>query len=189
VPLLVHSSLLGAWVTKALITGFLQGVTGAISGLLPAKRNGKKTASRNTVSTGRRLAGRPRSSKERNKTRRVRSGTGRKGHLRKALNPSEATTDNSSATSTSQTVIYSCPACGLQAPKTLMVEHLQGSPIHQRGPAQPEQATDHGVVQEPAGGAREEDSRDSLRNLLQILLPPRAFGRRHEQKTAPLSRN
>src|SRR5438552_394595 len=58
-----------------------------------------------------------------------------------------------------------------------------GKPIHQRGRAQPGQTTDHRVEEEPALVARGEDSRDSLRNLLQILLPPRAFGRRHEQKT------
>ena len=170
---------------KALITGFLQGVTGAISGLVRMKRNGKKTASRNTVSAGRHLAGRPRANRkqQQKKTRRVRSGTGRKGHLRTAPKPSAATMDNSNVTSASQSVIYTCPACGLQAPQALMIEHLRGSPIHQRGRAQPGQTTDHRVEEEPALVARGEDSRDSLRNLLQILLPPRAFGRRHEQKT------
>ena len=170
---------------KALITGFLQGVTGAISGLVRMKRNGKKTASRNTVSAGRHLAGRPRANRKQPKrTRRVRSGTGRKGHLRTAPKPSAATMDNSNVTSASQSVIYTCPACGLQAPQALMIEHLRGSPIHQRGRAQPGQTTDHRVEEEPALVARGEDSRDSLRNLLQILLPPRALGRRHEQKTA-----
>jgi hypothetical protein len=127
--------------------------------------------------------------RKQNKTRKVRSETGREGHLRTALNPFEATTDNSNVTSASQTVIYACPACGLQAPETLMVEHLRASPIHQRGRLQPEQTTNHRVEEEPPGVAREEDSRDSLRNLLQILLPPRAFGRRHEQKTSTLSPN
>ena len=170
---------------KALITGFLQGVTGAISGLLRTKRNGKKAASRNTVSAGRHLAGRPRANrKQQQKTRRVRSGTGRKRHLRTAPKPSATTTDNSNVTSASQSVIYTCPACGLQAPQTLMIEHLRGSPIHQRGRARPEQTMDHRVEEEPALVALGEDSRDSLRNLLQILLPPRAFGRRHEQRTA-----
>jgi len=176
---------------KALITGFLQGVTRAISGLVRTKRNGKKTASRNTASAGRHLAGRPRANRkqQQKKTRRVRSGTGRKGHLRTAPKPSAATMDNSNVTSASQTVIYTCPACGLQAPQTLMIEHLRGSPIHQRGRAQLEQTTDHRVEEEPALVARGEDSRDSLRNLLQILLPPRAFGRRHEEKTQTLSPN
>src|SRR5439155_17257792 len=94
------------------------------------------------------------------------------------------TMDNSNVTSASQTVIYTCPACGLQAPQTLMVEHLRGSPIHQRGRAQPEQTTDHRVEEEPALAARGEDSRDSLRNLLQILVPPRAFVFFFKQKTA-----
>src|SRR5437879_1012095 len=102
---------------KGLITGFLREVTGAISGLLRTKRSGTKTASRNTVSAGRHLAGRPRANrKQQKKTRRVRSGTGRKGHLRTAPKPFASTTDNSNVASAFQTVIYTCPACGLQAP-------------------------------------------------------------------------
>src|SRR5438477_6152784 len=121
---------------KALITGFLQGVTGAISGLGRMKRNGKKTASRNTVSAGRHLAGRPRANRKQPKrTRRVRSGTGRKGHLRTAPKPSAATMDNSNVTSASQSVIYTCPACGLQAPQALMIEHLRGGPFIKLGVA------------------------------------------------------
>jgi hypothetical protein len=34
----------------------------------------------------------------------------------------------------------------------------------------------------------EEDSRNSMRDLLQMLVPPRAFGRRHQDRTVnPLS--
>src|SRR5438128_377731 len=90
---------------KALITGFLQGVTGAISGLVRMKRNGKKTASRNTVSAGRHLAGRPRANRkqQQKKTRRARSGTGRKGHPRTAAKPSAPTMANSKANTEPQT--------------------------------------------------------------------------------------
>src|SRR5437016_12575051 len=103
---------------KALITGFLQGVTGSISGLVRMKRNGKKTASRNTVSAGRHLAGRPRANRKQPKrTRRVRSGTGRKGHLRTATKSSAATVDNSNVTSACQTLMYTCPVCGYKLPK------------------------------------------------------------------------
>jgi hypothetical protein len=34
-----------------------------------------------------------------------------------------------------------------------------------------------------AEGAKEEDSRQSVRNLLQMLIPPRAFGRRHAHRS------
>ncbi|HEX9197643.1 MAG TPA: hypothetical protein VF906_07605 [Candidatus Bathyarchaeia archaeon] len=69
-----------------------------------------------------------------------------------------------------------------------MIEHLLGSPLHKHGPVQPEPTAGRTVEKDPASVVGDEDSRDSLRNLLQILLPPRAFGRRREQKTVnPLS--
>lgn len=45
-------------------------------------------------------------------------------------------------------------------------------------------------ISEVSGGTveMEEDPRRSLRNLLQMLVPPRAFGHRHQQRTVnPLS--
>ncbi len=179
---------MGASGTKALIFGFLQGVAGAISGLLPVRLSGKKTASHKTVSSRRRLASRPRVSRKQNKTRRVRSRTKHGRRLRTEPGPIETVTDNSIVASVSQTAVYSCPACGLQAPKSLMIEHLLGSPSHKHGPAKPEPTADRAVEKDPASIESDEDSRDSVRNLLQILLPPRAFGRRREQKTVnPIS--
>ena len=70
----------------------------------------------------------------------------------------------------------------------MMIEHLLGSPSHKNGPAKPEPTADRAVEKDSASVESDEDSRDSLRNLLQMLLPPRAFGRRREQKTVnPLS--
>ncbi len=80
-----------------------------------------------------------------------------------------------------------CPSCGLQAPGSLLAEHFLSSPSHRNGPpkivkADPEEA-------EAAAEAKEEDSKQSVRNLLQMLVPPRAFGHRHQQRTVnPLSR-
>ncbi len=69
-----------------------------------------------------------------------------------------------------------------------MIEHLLGSPSHKHGPAKPEPTADRAVEKDPASVESDDDSRQSLRNLLQILVPPRAFGRRHEQKTVnPMS--
>ncbi len=180
-------AVLGASGTKALIFGFLQGVAGAISGLR-VRRSGKKTAPHKTVSSRTRLARRPRVGRKQIKTRRVRSRTKHGRRLRTEPGPIETVTDSSSVATVSQTAVYSCPACGLQAPKSLMIEHLLGSPSHKNGPAKPEPTADRAVENNPASVESDEDSRDSLRNLLQILLPPRAFGRRREQKTVnPIS--
>jgi hypothetical protein len=169
---------------KSKIRGFFQGVTGAITGHLPGGRDRKKTAAVKTVRAGKRSAGRTRAAK-RLKTRRVGSRTGRNTSLRKKLKPVHTLTDTSSLAPAGKTTVYICPTCGLEAGKALMLEHLLGSPLHQPGRVQQEQTTDRKVEAEQPTVQREEDS-DSVRNLLQILLPPRPFGRRHEQKAVKL---
>jgi hypothetical protein len=169
---------------KSKIRGFLQGITGAITGHLPGRYDAKKTAPRKTVRAGKRSATRTRTAKKL-KTRRAGSRTSRSTSLRKKLKPIHTLTNGSRAAPTAQTTVYTCPTCGLEANKALMLEHLLGSPLHQPGRVQQEQATDHKVEAEQPTVQREEDS-DSLRNLLQILLPPRPFGRRHEQKSVKL---
>jgi len=183
-PLLPPDSL-GALAVKSKILGFLQGVTGAISGHLSGGRNGKKAAPRKTVRAGKRSAGRTRTAKKL-KTRRVGSRTSRKGRLKKKLKSVNPLSGRSSLAPSAQTTVYSCPTCGLQATKASMLEHLLGSPLHQPGHVLKEQTTNQKVEEEQATASPEEDSRDSLRNLLQILLPPRPFGRRHEQKAVKL---
>ena len=74
-----------------------------------------------------------------------------------------------------------CPSCGLQAPGSLLTEHFLGSPSHRNGPPKVVEADP--VEVEATGEAEEEDSKQSVRNLLQMLVPPRAFGRRHAYKT------
>jgi hypothetical protein len=179
-PLLIHDGP-GASGMKALISGFLQGVAGAISGLMPVRHSGSRAASRKTRSSRNRLAGRPRASGRKNKTRKARSGKRSGKRSKKGLGPADVVAGVVPVVKT--VAIYSCPACGLQAPEGLMAEHLLGSPAHQHGSVQPEPTTDHRGEEEPADAQRDEDSRESLRNLLQMLIPPRAFGRRHEQKT------
>ena len=79
----------------------------------------------------------------------------------------------------------SCPTCGLRAPEKLMAEHLLGSPLHRKqapapiAPPIPPLASSREI-----SSSLEEDSREAMRNLLQMLVPPRAFGRRHGQRTA-----
>jgi hypothetical protein len=79
-----------------------------------------------------------------------------------------------------------CPSCGLQAPGSLLAEHFLGSPSHRNGP--PKIVKADPVEIEVAEEAREEDSKQSVRNLLQMLVPPRAFGRRHAHRSmGPIS--
>ena len=179
------SGSLEALAVKSKIRGFFQGVTDAITGHLPGGHDGKKTAQPKVVRAGKRSAGRTRTAKKL-KTRRVGSRTSRNTGLRKKLKPVHSLTDRSSLAPATQTAVFTCPACGLEANKALMLEHLLGSPLHQPGRAQQEQATDHKAGEEQPTVLREEDSSESLRNLLQILLPPRPFGRRHEQKSVKL---
>jgi len=68
-----------------------------------------------------------------------------------------------------------------------MTEHFLGSPTHESYHVQLE-PTPKRAEEEPATASAEDDSRESLRSLLAMLVPPRAFGRRHQQRTVnPLS--
>ena len=79
-----------------------------------------------------------------------------------------------------------CPSCGLQAPESLLAEHFLGSPSHKDGP--PKIVKVETVKTEASDDAKEEDSKQSVRNLLQMLVPPRAFGRRHAHRSmGPIS--
>ena len=182
-PLLPPDSL-GALAVNSKIRGFFQGVTGAITGHLPGGHDRKTTAARKTVRARKRSTGRT-SKAKRLKTRRVGSRTNRNTGLRKKPKPVEPLTDRSMIAPAAPTTVYTCPTCGLEADKALMLEHLLGSPLHQPGRVPVEQLTDRKAEEQPTL-SRDEDSSDSLRNLLQILLPPRPFGRRHEQKTVKL---
>ena len=91
-------------------------------------------------------------------------------------------------TSAPRATLSSCPACGLTAPEKLMAEHLLGSPLHRKQPLAAPLATAHRSTRPRVDASLQEDSRESMRNLLQMLVPPRAFGRRNMQRTVnPLS--
>ena len=93
------------------------------------------------------------------------------------------TPDSASATTVS---FDTCPSCGLQAPGLLLTEHFLGSPSHRNG--LPKIVEADPVEVEADAEAEEEDSRQSVRNLLQMLVPPRAFGRRHAHRSvSPIS--
>jgi hypothetical protein len=79
-----------------------------------------------------------------------------------------------------------CPSCGLQAPGSLLAEHFLGSPSHKNGP--PKTVKVEPAEIKAAEEAEKEDSKQSMRNLLQMLVPPRAFGRRHAHRSmGPIS--
>jgi hypothetical protein len=68
----------------------------------------------------------------------------------------------------------------------LLAEHFLGSPSHKNGP--PKIVKADIVEVEISEEAKEEDSKQSMRNLLQMLVPPRAFGRRHAHRSmGPIS--
>lgn len=174
------------------IVGFLLGtVAGGFSGVLIIKRNGNKIPRRRLVGNV--------------KVARFGSGTvTRQGGARPlvtkkpSLDPAKTETilfnsvpeGSSSLMGLAETAI-TCPGCGLVAPDKLMTEHFAGSPSHKNGSPKP-----HPKLQPVAAvsktasltGLSAEDSSDSVRQLLQMLVPPRAFGRRHGQRTFdPLS--
>lgn len=85
-------------------------------------------------------------------------------------------------------VLSSCPACGLIAPERLMAEHLLGSPLHRKQSPVTPLLTAPKSSRPRVDVSLQEDSRESMRNLLQMLVPPRAFGRRNVQRAvSPLS--
>ena len=109
---------------------------------------------------------------------------------RKAKNKTPDTTPALSQTpviaSATMVSFDTCPSCGLQAPGSLLTEHFLSSPSHKDGLLKIVEADP--VKAEAVAEAEEEDSRQSVRNLLQMLVPPRAFGHRHAHKSvSPIS--
>jgi hypothetical protein len=168
------------------IVEFLAGViAGTISGLLIVKRMGrntplpKATISRKIVRTKSR-AGLKQAKIRGTKPRSVR-------RMRPAVQSGETLKVEPTFT-TLAINISSCPTCGLQAPEALMAEHFLGSPSHENGPQEPEVTIAEEAIFD-VSHASDEDAKTSLRHLLQMLVPPRAFGRRHQGRTVnPLSR-
>jgi len=113
------------------------------------------------------------------------SGTRRRPKVKKTETTIEAIVPQGESAGTTMT-LDACPSCGLQAPSSLLAEHFSGSPSHKNGP--PKVAEPEAVKAEILQESEEEISRQSVRNLMQILVPPRAFGRRHAHRTvSPIS--
>lgn len=88
----------------------------------------------------------------------------------------------------SSPAVSACPSCGLVAPADLMVEHFSGSPSHEKGKAVGEPPLEEALQAEPNTPDQSGETIDTMRHIIQLLIPPRAFGRRHLGKTEnPLS--
>ena len=144
-------------------------------------RTGRIRARSRSNSRGRTIV---QSSRTRKARRRLRS----KPRRDTILQPITVTSDTPTVTDLVHEAVPACPTCGLQAPEALLMEHFQASPSHEQGTPQLPTIIDGQVPAESNLASSEEDSRNSMRNLLQMLVPPRAFGRRHQNRTAnPLS--
>src|SRR2546425_7394527 len=100
----------------------------------------------------------------------------------------DATTPSSQTLNTLPATVSfdTCPSCGLQAPGSLLAEHFLGSPSHKNGP--PKIVKADAAETEASEQANEEDYKQSVRNLLQMLVPPRALGRVHDHRSmGPIS--
>jgi hypothetical protein len=172
---------------EIIIIQFLLGaVAGTVSSLLIVKRRDHSTPLQNTTSHRKLARTRTRATLKQAKTRRSRSRSPRR--LRPLVQATETVGIKPNPVM-SVVNVSSCPACGLQAPEALMAEHFLGSPSHENGTPEPARTMiENRVIDKRQSLSSEEDAKSSLRSLLQMLVPPRAFGRRHQQRTVnPLS--
>jgi hypothetical protein len=167
------------------ILEFLAGVVaGTVSGLLIVKRMGRNAPLPSTTVSRRIARTKPRAALKRAKIRSARLRSVKR--LRPSIQPVEPVNVDPAVTTLAMNV-SSCPTCGLQAPDALMAEHFLGSPSHENGAPEPEVTVVEDAIFDRSRSS-EEDAKSSLRNLLQMLVPPRAFGRRHLHRTVnPLS--
>lgn len=70
-----------------------------------------------------------------------------------------------------------------------MAEHFVQSPSHHLGPVAAPTVIHTPASETSIESGEGDEPKLSFRNLLQMLVPPRAFGHRHQQRTVnPLSR-
>jgi hypothetical protein len=167
------------------ILEFLAGVVaGTVSGLLIVKRMRRNAPLPSTTVSRRIGRTKPRAALKKAKTRVARPRSVKR--LRSSVLPTEIVNIEPTV-ATLAVNVSSCPTCGLQAPDALMAEHFLGSPSHENGSPEPEVMIVEDAIFDRSRSS-EEDAKSSLRNLLQMLVPPRAFGLRHQHRTVnPLS--
>lgn len=166
-----------------IIVEFLLGVlAGTVSGLVIVRRSRSPGMSPGTSGVVRTAVTKTRVVSRQTRARNTRHTRLHRGQARRLNRPSNNVTNVASQESAPPATVLSCPSCGLQAPETLMTEHFLGSPSHQYQQVEAP-LTEASLEIKQAAVLSEEDQRDSLRSLLQMLVPPRAFGRRHGQRS------
>lgn len=169
-------------------------MTGTASGLVLVLMRGNKNQPRKiTLSPRRPLppAIRDRTIVTPSKTKTVRQRSLARSRIKSHVLPTVFVADTQVSPPSVALNFSACPACGLEAPEALMSEHFLGSPQHRNGTPQPKNVRWTEMIDEDSRSSVEvdEDPRSSMRNLLQMLVPPRAFGHRQQQKTVnPISR-
>src|SRR5438132_1066352 len=140
-------------------------------------RTGSIRAKSRSKSSGRTIV---QSSRARKARRRLRS----KPRGAAILQPITATSDTPTVAALVHEAVPTCPTCGLPASKAILKDPFQASPSHEQGAPQLPIIMDAQVPAESNLVSSEEDSRNSMRNLLQMLVPPRALGLRHQHRSA-----
>lgn len=170
--------------------GFLVGVVAStISVFLMVQFTGEKRGIPQRIVKPRKLqlaksSSTRRPTRTKTKTKKAKPKAFRKLQVKIKPRPAEVTFETPSVSPVS--LVSACPSCGLQAPETLMAEHFMQSPSHQYGPIQLPTTIVNANTEESV--PVEVDPKNALRSLLQMLVPPRAFGRRHAHRTvSPLS--
>src|SRR6266566_2573763 len=159
-----------------------------ISFVAIVRQTGVKPLSSLITSSLKLSAAKPRRSRTSVRTGSIRAKSRSKSRGAAILQPITATSDTPTVTALVHEAVPACPTCGLQAPEALLMEHFQASPSHEQGTPQLPTIIDAQVPAESNLASSEEDSRNSMRNLLQMLVPPRAFGLRHQHRIVnPLS--
>lgn len=180
---------------EATIVQFLMGILGGtIAGLFAVQRKVSTESLRATRTAGNTNPSSVKRTRTMTRPKRLKAAPLRRKKTTKprssALVSLPQVEASSSSLSAYSKAISTCPSCGLEAPDALIAEHFSGSPSHREGKKIREGADDASPeITCKRDTDDDDDPRRTLRNLLQMLVPPRAFGHRHlEKRENPISR-
>lgn len=179
---------------EAAIVQSLMGILGGtIAALLAGQRKGSSKSPRAVRAGGKRNPSSATRTRTMTRPMRLKAAPPRCKKNAKPRSPGSVSLPQVEASSSSLSAyskaISTCPSCGLEAPDALMAEHFSGSPSHREGKKIREGADDAGPEITCKRDTDDDDPRRTLRNLLQMLVPPRAFGHRHlDKRENPISR-
>ena len=179
---------------EATIVQFLMGILGGtIAGLFAVQRKVSTESLRATRTAGNTNPSSVKRTRTMTRPKRLKAAPLRRKKTTKprssALVSFPQVEASSSSLSASSKAISTCPSCGLEAPDALIAEHFSGSPSHREGKKIREGADDASPEITCKRSTDDDDPRRTLRNLLQMLVPPRAFGHRHlDKRENPISR-